>query len=125
MNFKLDENLGPTVQEIFIRRGHDCRTVREQNLGGAVDALVLEAAVSEGRILVTTDHDFGNILIYPPSQTSGIAILSPPGEASRSLLRLLANALLSALEQKAIRGRLWIVEPARIREHEPDELNPV
>ena len=70
MNFKLDENLGPTVQEIFIRRGHDCRTVREQNLSGAVDALVLEAAVSEGRILVTTDHDFGNILIYPPMTRS-------------------------------------------------------
>jgi hypothetical protein len=26
-----------------------------------------------------------------------------------------------ALEQEAIAGRLWIVEPGRIREHERDE----
>jgi predicted nuclease of predicted toxin-antitoxin system len=58
VNFKLDENLGPTIQEFFVRGGHDCRTVREQNLGGEVDERVLKAAVSEGRILVTMDHEF-------------------------------------------------------------------
>ncbi len=123
MNFKLDENLGPAVREVFSRRGHDCRMVREQGLGGAVDTRVLEAAVSEGRILVTTDHDFGNVLIYPPNQTSGIAIMNPPGRASRSLLQSLAETLLTAVEQEAIRGKLWIVEPSRIREHEPQEYD--
>jgi len=97
--------------------------VREQGLGGAVDTRVLEATVSEGRILVTTDHDFGNVLIHPPNQTSGIAIMNPPGRASRSLLQSLAETLLTAVEQEAIRGKLWIVEPSRIREHEPQEYD--
>lgn len=33
----------------------------------------------------------------------------------------LAEALLVALEQRSIRGKLWIVEPSRIREHESEE----
>jgi len=121
MKFKLDENLGPSIHEMFIRRGHDCLMVREQGLGGAVDARLWAATVSEDRILVTTDHDFGNVLIYPPSRTAGIAVLNPPGTVSRTLLRALAEALLNALEQRTIRGKLWIVEPSRIREHESEE----
>ncbi len=121
MKFKLDENLGPSIHEMFIRRGHDCFMVREQGLGGAVDARLWAAALSEDRILVTTDHDFGNVLRYPPSRTAGIAVLNPPGIASRALLRTLVEALLVALQQGSIRGKLWIVEPSRIREHESEE----
>jgi predicted nuclease of predicted toxin-antitoxin system len=123
MKFKLDENLGPSVQEVFLRRGHDCRTAREQRLGGAPDEPILGAAIAEGRILVTMDHDFGNVLRYSPESTSGIAILSPQTQASKKLLRFLAEALLVALERKTIRGKLWIVEPSRIREHEPENLS--
>lgn len=121
MKFKLDENFGPTVHTVFQRRGLDCRTVREERLGGEADEKVLEAAIAEGRILVTMDRDFGNVLRYPPRRTAGIAVISPPGRASRALLSAIVDAFLSALEQKKIRGKLWIVEPSRIREHEPDE----
>ncbi len=31
------------------------------------------AAVAEERILVTMDQDFGNVLLYPPVRTSGVA----------------------------------------------------
>ncbi len=47
MKFKLDENFGPRVQEIFVRKGHDCRSVLEEGLGGATDDKVLEAAKAE------------------------------------------------------------------------------
>ncbi len=122
MNFKLDENLGRTIQEVFLRRGYDCQTVREQRLGGASDPNVLNAAVSEGRILVTMDHDFGNILAYPPARTSGVAIISVPGRVTKPLLVSLVEALLTALQQKALEGKLWIVEPGRIREHEVEGI---
>ena len=121
MKFKLDENFGPTVQRVFQHRGLDCHTVQEESLRGAVDAEVLEAAVTEGRIFVTMDRDFSNILLYPPRQTAGIAVISPPGKASWSLLRALVEAFLEELQKQAIRGKLWIVEPGRIREHEPDD----
>jgi predicted nuclease of predicted toxin-antitoxin system len=119
MKFKLDENLGPSVQAIFRLRGHDCATTREEGLGGADDPRILEAAVSEGRILVTNDHDFGNVLVYPPETTAGIALLNPPGRVSLGLLQRLVSALLEALSSgEDVRGKLWIVEPGRIREHQ-------
>lgn len=121
MKFKLDENFGPTIQRVFQQRGLDCHTVQEENLRGAVDEEVLKAAVAEGRILVTMDRDFSNVLRHPPGQTAGIAVISPPGKASRALLQALVEAFVEKLQKQAIRGRLWIVEPGRIREHEPDE----
>ncbi|HJY81526.1 MAG TPA: DUF5615 family PIN-like protein [Candidatus Binatia bacterium] len=121
MKFKLDENFGPTIQRVFQQRGLDCHTVQEENLRGAVDEEVLKAAVAEGRILITMDRDFSNVLRYPPGQTAGIAVISPPGKAARALLRALVETFIEELQKKTIRGKLWIVEPGRIREHEPDE----
>jgi predicted nuclease of predicted toxin-antitoxin system len=125
MKFKLDEHLGPSIQSLFHEHGYDCTTTREEGLGGAEDTDVLGAAVSEGRILVTTDHDLGNVLAYPPENTAGIVVLNPPGRVSLRLLRRLALALLEALSREDISRKLWIVEPGRIREHQssrwPDE----
>jgi predicted nuclease of predicted toxin-antitoxin system len=118
MKFKLDENLGPSIQSLFREYGHDCATTREEGLGGADDPDILAAAVSEGRVLVTTDHDFGNVLAYPPEKTEGIIVLNPPGRVSLRLLRRLVVVLLEVLQREDIRHRLWIVEPGRIREHQ-------
>jgi predicted nuclease of predicted toxin-antitoxin system len=118
MKFKLDKNLGPSIQAIFHESGHNCATTREEGLGGADDPEVLQAAVAEDRILVTNDHDFGNVLVYPPEDTAGIVVLNPPGRVSVRLLRRLVVAFLKALSREDIRQKLWIVEPGRIREHQ-------
>ncbi|MBV9123405.1 MAG: DUF5615 family PIN-like protein [Planctomycetes bacterium] len=66
MKYKLDENFGPTIPAAFQQRGLDCQTVHGESLTGADDATVLAAAVAEDRILITMDHDFGNVVAYPP-----------------------------------------------------------
>ena len=119
MDFKLDENFGPWAQELFRSRGHDCPTVHDQGLRGVDDPVVLQAAVAERRVLVTMDGDFGNVLAHPPETTAGIVVVNPPGRVSRALLRRLLNAFLEAVSGQEIGGRLWIVEPGRIRKHEP------
>lgn len=121
MKFKLDENFGRTVHEVFQRRGLDCHTVAEEKMSGATDASVLAAAVAEKRILVTMDRDFKNVLAYPPEATFGIAVVQPGRRASRALLAAMLDSFLSALEQKLIRGKLWIIEPGRIREHKTED----
>jgi predicted nuclease of predicted toxin-antitoxin system len=118
MKFKLDENLGPSIQSLFHEHGHDCATTREEGLGGADDPEVLKAAVAEGRILVTNDHDLGNVHVYPPEKTAGIVVLNPPGQVSMRLLRRLIIAFLEALAREDVDRKLWIVEPGRIREHQ-------
>jgi predicted nuclease of predicted toxin-antitoxin system len=116
--FKLDENFGRRLQRIFHDRGHDALTVRDEKLHGAKDPRVLDAAAAEGRILVTMDQDFANVLLFPPEETAGVAVIRFPGQATVRLLETLIVALLEALEQKRLKGRLWIVEPGRIREHQ-------
>lgn len=119
MRFKLDENFGPWAQEAFRQRGLNCPSVYDQGLRGADDEAVLKAAVAEQRILVTMDTGFGNVVAYPPERTAGIVVLRVPGRASRALILTLIKAFLDAAYGREIRGRLWIVEPGRIRKHEP------
>jgi predicted nuclease of predicted toxin-antitoxin system len=119
VEFKLDENFGQTIQRLFLDQGHDCVTVRDEHLAGAPDEDVLRAACNEKRVLVTMDYDFSNVLRYPPHQTSGIIVINAPGRASLPLLKNIVALMLNAVSDNRIRGKLWIVEPGRIREHEP------
>lgn len=121
MKFKLDENFGPASSRVFQQRGLDFHTVHAEGLTGADDPTVLAAAIAEGRVLVTMDHDFGNVLAYPPESTSGVVVVSLPGRVSRRLLASVLESFLEACENQELRGKLWIVEPGRIREHQsPD-----
>jgi len=122
MRFKLDENFGVSIQKIFQDQGHDCLTVRDENLLGVRDSEVLSVATDEKRVLVTMDHDFGNVFSYPPHEASGIAVINPPGRSSLAVLHTLILTLIEALNTRNIHGRLWIVEPGRIREHESGEI---
>ena len=110
------------MTRLFEARGHDCETVLDESLGGAEDERILAAAMAEDRVLVTMDHDFGNVLAYPPRATPGIVIINP-GRSSRALIEYLIDAFLDALDRGVLQGRLWIVEPGRIREHEFDDDN--
>jgi predicted nuclease of predicted toxin-antitoxin system len=120
MKFKLDENLGKSIQNIFLEHGHDCQSVLNEELSGIDDQELIKIAHQERRIMITLDHGFGNILVYPPDSYSGIAILNPPGKISFELLKMLVMDLLAALEKMSVQGRLWIVEPGRIREHDTE-----
>ncbi|MEK7408299.1 MAG: DUF5615 family PIN-like protein [Acidobacteriota bacterium] len=57
------------------------RTVGELGLSGADDYVARAAAIAGGRILVTLDRDFANVLRYPPGDTPGI-----PGAAVRPII---------------------------------------
>jgi predicted nuclease of predicted toxin-antitoxin system len=91
-----------------------------EKLHGAKDPRVLKAATSDQRILVTMDQDFANVLVFPPEETAGIAVIRAPGRVTPALLAGLISSLLDAIEKKLIMGKLWIVEPGRIREHQGD-----
>jgi hypothetical protein len=70
--------------------------------------------------LVTLDLEFGNPLLFKPSEYEGIAVLRPAGKASMDRLKALARSLIQGLATRDIRRELWIVEIGRIREHEED-----
>ena len=117
MKFKLDENIGRRGLDFLSAAGHDAMTVRDQALGGATDEKLFEICSSEGRTLITLDHDFGQVTRFPPAVSAGIVILEAgPRVSVRSILDRLKD-FLSVLERHSVVGSLWIVEPGRVRIH--------
>ena len=72
-----------------------------------------DAAVID-KILITLDLDFSNPFRFPPAETRGIVVVRPPRPTLRAIEATLAAALTELLAQP-LAGKLWIVEPGRIR----------
>ena len=62
MKFLLDENLSPLHAQTLRSLGHDAVSVVELGLSGSADPVVRLAAIESGRILITLDGDFANML---------------------------------------------------------------
>lgn len=118
LRFKLDENADPRWREPLAEAGYEVSTVAEESLQGAEDGIVAEACQTEERCLITVDLDVAQVLYYAPEKYAGIIVLRHPHPTLVGMTRLIRQILV-ALPSESPVGRLWIVEPGRIRIHEP------
>jgi hypothetical protein len=88
---------------------------------GADDVALYRVCRAEGRVLVTLDRDFGEILRFPPEGTAGIVVLACRGRLSPAFILKRITELVGFLRTQDISGRLWIVEPGRLRVHDRRE----
>jgi hypothetical protein len=123
MKLKLDENLGHAVQILFEGHGHDAASVSDQSMTSASDGTLIEACKREGRCLVTLDLDFGNPLLFKPSEYAGIAVIRLPRKPSHADLVTAAHTFLRGLARQEIQGKLWVVQRDRIREYQEPEID--
>ena len=111
MRFLLDANVGSTIARALSSRGHD--VIRIAVIAPAAnDEAVLAQAIEEGRILITCDHDFGE-LVYrdhahcPPAI---IFIRFEPGDVAEIVPRLLP-----LLDFEILNNHMTIIGPEHTR----------
>ena len=118
MKIKLDENFDLRLVPLLAAEGHDVDTVQSEGLAGSNDDTVYGTCCANGRVLLTLDLDFTNPFRFPPDKTEGIIVI----RLRRQVLSAIQATLISALPQlktETLKGMLWIVEPGRIRVHDP------
>lgn len=120
MRFKLDENLDPRLAPLIAGQKHDVESVSGEGLSGSPDEAIYNVCIREKRILVTLDLDFSNPFRFPPSPTEGIVVIRPT-RPTLSQIRAILVGVLPDLKRQSLRGRLWIVEPGRVRLYDPEE----
>jgi predicted nuclease of predicted toxin-antitoxin system len=120
VKFKLDENFGKSIKEIFIKYKYDAETVIDENLQGSTDKTIYETRLKEKRCLVTLDLDFSDVLRCPPENSFGIVVLRASAHLTLNIIEHLILQFFNALSDTGnLDGELWIVEPNRIRIHNP------
>src|SRR5580658_757597 len=112
MRFLADENISRLVVERLRAAGFDVTSVSASS-PGASDSDVLANASGEGRILITEDRDFDELVVRQRLGVRGLVLLeldrlSTAAEAD------LVNAVLSANADK-LDGNLVVIEPGRVR----------
>ncbi|HXD86468.1 MAG TPA: DUF5615 family PIN-like protein [Urbifossiella sp.] len=121
MKLKLDENFDVRLVLDLEKEGFDADTVIGERLAGSPDEAIYDACRAAGRTLVTLDLDFSNPMRFSPSDSEGIVVVRPP-KAVLSSIRATLWSVLSQLKTGLVKGKLWIVEAGRIREHDPEDV---
>ncbi len=112
MRFLTDENVSNLVVELLGADGHDVVLVRHGH-EGAVNTTVLQIADASGRILITEDREFGELVVRQKLPVCGVPLLeldqlSNQAEADR------VRAVVAS-EGDHLIGYLVVVEPGRFR----------
>lgn len=94
MKFLADENLGIRVPKYLQGLGFDIVAIREI-FPGANDVQVLNLANKEGRILITLDKDFGELVFKEGLLHTGVLLLRLEDESIENKKKVLQNVLTS------------------------------
>jgi predicted nuclease of predicted toxin-antitoxin system len=117
VRLKLDENIGRRGLELLRAHGHDVMSVWDQNLHGVSDEALFDVCLAEGRVLITLDRDFGQVLRFPPERSADIVVLDLGQRATIQAMMERLEDFLEMAEATSVTGALWIVEPGRVRVH--------
>jgi predicted nuclease of predicted toxin-antitoxin system len=75
MKFLLDENVDARLKTHLTEQGDDMTRVGSDYPRGLPDPDVLSTAQAEGRVLITNDRDFGELVFRPRQAHQGVILL--------------------------------------------------
>ena len=112
IRFLADENVSRLVVERLCSAGWDVSAIGGA-LSGASDSDVLDAARREGRILVTEDRDFGEMVVRRKLGVAGVILLGLDRLSNQAEAELVARIVTTHADK--LLGNLMVIEPGRVR----------
>ena len=110
----LDQMLRYEVAQALRDEGHDVLRATEVGQARADDHQILQKAISENRVLITLDEHFGDWVILPLSEHSGVIRLKINPTTSNNAIKLLLPFLrLHSSDQ--FKNYLVILSPKRAK----------
>lgn len=115
MKLLVDNALSPQIVPALRQAGHDAVHVREYGLQTADDAVILQRAENEMRVVVSADTDFGTLLALRQKPLPSVVLFRGPTsrEPSRVATRLIAEV--AAAKGSLEAGCILTIEPHRVR----------
>lgn len=112
MRWLADECVPASLVESLRHAGHDVLYVTEHH-AGLHDGGVVELAMREGRLLLTEDKDFGELVFRRGRDVPGIVLLRISSESPG----LQNERLMTAIDQynDGLFGQYLVIEEARFR----------
>lgn len=105
MRFLLDENIGKKVAVFLRSLGYSVSRIRKIS-PGITDIEVLELAVSQKAILITSDKDFGELIFKRKKLYSGVIFLRLKNQISDNEIHALRYIL---SENKHLEGNFVVI----------------
>jgi len=111
--FLVDANVPKSVVRCLRDLGHDVGDVRDILPNGTSDPAVFRTAQDEGRILVTHDLGFANIIAYPSGSHAGIIVIRPQNLRPTTTADMVCSYVKAHEDQ--LLGALIVLSPGRAR----------
>jgi predicted nuclease of predicted toxin-antitoxin system len=112
LRFLADENCDHAIVLALRADGYDVAALAETTTR-SVDALVIEQARREQRILLTEDKDFGWLVYVKAAASIGVILIRFPAPARTGLGAAISQLVRDHAGQ--IDGAFTVVEPGRVR----------
>ena len=112
MRFLIDECTGPGVATWLKAAGHDVWSAHERG-PGSTDEQLLTLAVREGRIVVTNDSDFGELIYRHGLPHVGVVFMRLDDERTASKIEVLSRLLSSYADR--LSGAYVVVTERAVR----------
>lgn len=112
LKFLIDVGFGRAVEDLLRTRGYDLKAVRDID-PCAKDSEILDIAVNEGRMVITMDKDFGELVHKLSMQHSGVLILRM--EDARGMEKAEVVGKILAEYESEINGKFCIYQDERLR----------
>ena len=113
MRFLLDQSAEARIGVFLVSLGHDATRVGKDHPPGLPDDQVLAIAVTEGRILITNDRDFGELIFRQHLPHAGVIYFRFPLDSTADQKIASLQTLLFTHERDL--GRFLTVTPRGVR----------